>query len=119
MMSVNRKRLSKKEREGIHALFNGHCAYCGKIIRLNEMQVDHKIPLRKAGADELKNMFPACRSCNHYKATLTIEEFRKYLSRIHDRLVRDSVVYNVAERYGIVKYNPEPIVFYFEKGDQL
>ena len=53
MMSVNRKRLSKKEREGIHALFNGHCAYCGKIIRLNEMQVDHKIPLRKAGADEL------------------------------------------------------------------
>lgn len=118
-MDHRRKRLSKAERETIYAMYAGHCAYCGKIMRLNEMQVDHKIPLRKAGADELKNMFPACRSCNHYKATLTIEEFRKYLSRIHDRLVRDSVAYNVAERYGIVKYNPEPIVFYFEKGDQL
>ena len=49
MMSINRKRLSKKEREAIHAMFNCHCAYCGKIIRLAEMQVDHKIPLRKAG----------------------------------------------------------------------
>ena len=48
-MSINRKRLSKKEREAIHAMFEGHCTYCGKIIQLDEMQVDHKIPCEKVG----------------------------------------------------------------------
>ena len=114
-----RRKLTKPERQQIYDKCNGHCAYCGCKLEYKNMQVYHVIPLCRGGEDAMSNMLPSCRSCNHYKATLTIEEFRKYLSRIHDRLVRDSVAYNVAERYGIVKYNPEPIVFYFEKGDQL
>ena len=117
-MDHRRKRLSKAERETIYAMYAGHCAYCGEKLRLEDMQVDHMQPLRKGGLDELTNMAPACRSCNHYKATLTVEEFREYLSRIHDRLVRDSVAYRVAKRFGIVKYEPGPIVFYFEKGEK-
>lgn len=30
--------------------------------------------LRKGGADALDNMLPACRSCNHYKGSLTVEK---------------------------------------------
>ena len=116
MAESKRIRLSKADREAIYDMYAGHCAYCGEKITLKDMQVDHMQPLRKGGADELSNMVPACRSCNHYKSTLTVDQFREYLSRIHSRLLRDSVAYRVAERFGIVKYHPDPIVFYFEKG---
>lgn len=57
------------------------------------MQVDHAKPLRIGGEDDISNYLPACRSCNHYKATLDIEGFRDYLSKIHNRLMRDSIPY--------------------------
>lgn len=54
-------------------------------------------------------------NCNHYKATLDVEGFRKYLSEIHKRLMRDSIPYQVAERFGIVKYVSDDVKFYFEE----
>ena len=96
-------------------MYNGHCAYCGKQIELKDMQVDHAKPLIKGGEDEISNYMPSCRSCNHYKATLDVEGFRNYLSRIHKRLMRDSVAYQVAERFGIVKHISDDVKFYFEE----
>lgn len=49
------------------------------------------------------------------KATLDVEGFRKYLSKIHKRLMRDSIPYQVAERFGIVKHMSDNVKFYFEK----
>lgn len=111
---MKRRKLSKEERQEVYRMCNGHCAYCGKEIEYKDMQVDHIKPLKIGGEDELANMLPACRSCNHYKATLDIEGFRKYLSGIHKRLLRDSVAYQVAERFGIVKHNTDEIDFFFE-----
>lgn len=96
-------------------MYNGHCAYCGTEIAYKDMQVDHATPLRIGGADDISNYMPACRSCNHYKATLDVEGFRKYLSEIHKRLMRDSIPYQVAERFGIVKHMSDNVKFYFEK----
>lgn len=112
---MKRKRLSKEERISVYEKCGGRCAYCGCEIEYKDMQVDHVKPLRIGGADELCNMLPACRSCNHYKATLDVEGFRKYLSGIHKRLVRDSVAYQVAERFGVVNHISDEITFYFEK----
>lgn len=92
-----------------------HCAYCGTEIAYKDMQVDHATPLRIGGADDISNYMPACRSCNHYKATLDVEGFRRYLSEIHKRLMRDSIPYQVAERFGIVKYVSDDVKFYFEE----
>lgn len=118
-MSENkRRRLSTKERKQIYDMFNGHCAYCGTQIAFRGMQADHKIPLRIGGEDTLENMYPACRSCNHYKATLDIEGFRTYLEGIPKRLERDSIPYQVGHRFGIVKPNTEKVVFYFEKAGE-
>lgn len=111
---MKRHKLSKEERQKVYDKCNGYCAYCGTEIEYKDMQVDHVKPLRLGGSDNMDNMLPACRSCNHYKATLDVEGFRKYLSEIHKRLMRDSVPYQVAERFGIVKHNTDDVKFYFE-----
>lgn len=113
---MNHKKLSKEERMSIYKICNGRCAYCGCKIEYKDMQVDHVKPLRIGGTDEMSNMLPACRSCNHYKATLDVEGFRKYLSGMHKRLVRDSVAYQVAERFGIVNHVSDEVTFFFERG---
>lgn len=58
---------------------------------------------------------PSCGSCNRYKSTMDLENFRKQLQKIPDRLKRDVCTYNIALRYGMVQENREPIKFYFEK----
>lgn len=111
---MKRRKLNKKEREFVYNKYGGHCAYCGKEIEYKDMQVDHAKPLKTGGSDKMDNMLPACRSCNHYKATLDIEGFRKYLQGIHNRLLRDSVAYRAAERFGIVEHKTDKVKFYFE-----
>lgn len=110
-----RKSISKSTRTFVYRMYNGHCAYCGTEIAYKDMQVDHAIPLRIGGADDISNYMPACRSCNHYKHTLDIEGFREYLSGIHKRLQRDNVTYNIAERFGVVQHVTDDIVFYYEQ----
>ena len=113
-MEIKRRRLSAKERKYFYDMFKGRCAYCGASVTFRGMQIDHKIPLRINGKDEPENMFPACRSCNHYKATFDIEGFREYLSGIPKRLNRDCIAYQVGRRFEIVTENDKPIKFYFE-----
>lgn len=115
MGETKRRRLSAAERNRVFKMFDGHCAYCGtKLKNMGAMQADHKVPLALGGADTMENLFPACRSCNHYKHMLDVDGFRKYLSGIPRRLMRDSVAFGVAVRYGIVKPMGDGVTFYFE-----
>lgn len=61
------------------------CAYCGRFLTLNKMQVDHVIPVNKAksspkarrilkkkgiqNVNDLKNLVPSCSRCNEKKGT--------------------------------------------------
>lgn len=110
-----RRKLSKEERQQVYEKCNGHCAYCGCKLGYKDMQVDHMVPLRIGGADETSNMLPACRSCNHYKATLGVEGYRRYLAGIAHRLMRDSIPFQVAARFGIVRHTGDDVTFYFER----
>lgn len=65
--------------------------------------------------DVMSNYLPACRSCNHYKSTLSIERFRMCVERFPSVLMRDSVTYKNAVRFGLVVPNPHKVEFYFEK----
>lgn len=118
MTSAKRRKLTKAERVEIYQKTGGHCAYCGCELDLDAMQVDHVAPLNgwnEQGEDTLDNMLPACRSCNHYKSRSTLEGFRRMLEAMPDVLMRDSVTYKNAVRFGLVKPTPHKVTFYFER----
>lgn len=110
-----RRRIKPEERKLIYKKFNGHCAYCGKEIEYKDMQVDHIKPLRLGGEDNIDNMFPACRRCNHYKRGDSLEGFRSLIETIPPKLQRDNYIYRVGVDYGFFPIEPKKVIFYFEK----
>lgn len=118
---MNRKSITKAEREKVYRKYNGRCAYCGKEIEHKDMQVDHFVPLEgysQKGTNDFDNLMPSCRSCNHYKRANSLEGWRKMIESIPDKLERDSYIYRVALDYGLVQANPHKVKFYFEECEQ-
>ena len=110
-----RKKLNKAQRQQVYGKCNGRCAYCGHGLEYRDMQVDHMTPLKIGGADEISNMLPACRSCNHYKHTLTVEQFRQEIGKAPNRLMRYDTTYRLAVRFGLLELKRKPVTFYFEQ----
>lgn len=111
--------INKKIREAVYQKYNGHCAYCGREISYKDMQVDHFKPLRalepdNKNANDISNLMPACRMCNHYKRANSLEVFRKYIYEIPSKL-RNDYIYKIGVAYGNVIENEKPIEFLFEK----
>ena len=115
-MKINRKQVYEK--------CNSHCAYCGKEIKIKQMQVDHIIPQSRFhqfankvdyDADDIQNLNPACRVCNYWKHNFTVKEFRYEISMQTKRLTRDSGKFRFALKYRVVEITNSPIVFYFER----
>ena len=109
----------KIDRQAVYNKYRGHCAYCGKIITIKEMQVDHIVPKARgwkvADVNDYSNLMPSCSSCNRYKSNHSLEGFRKkYLGMLHARLAKQFTV-KIAMDYGIVKLQKWDRVFYFEK----
>ena len=109
-MSVQNKALQEK----IYKAYDGRCAYCGRRIEYEDMQVDHLIPQRNGGTDSFDNLMPSCRLCNHYKRAHSLTTFRKMIEEIPDKL-QDRYIYKVGLAYGNVREFRKEIVFYFEK----
>lgn len=118
-----RKTIPKKVRLEVYEKYDKHCAYCGKLLEYKDMQVDHLIPVqrerfKKYSEEEIecfKNYMPACRRCNHYKRSSSLEAFRKMIEEIPTKLYRDNYIYKVGLDYGIVSAKDKPkIKFYFE-----
>lgn len=113
----NAMALTRKIREQVYAKYDGHCAYCGREIAYQDMQVDHFIPKRgwnECGTDDLENLMPSCRMCNHYKRAHSLETFRRYIAEIPGKL-HQNYIYKVGLVYGNVTEHPKPIRFYFEE----
>lgn len=111
---------SKATRQVVYEKYNGRCAYCGREIAYKDMQVDHYIPKRgynESGSDDISNLMPSCRMCNHYKRANSLETFRRYIQEI-PRKLKENYIYKVGMVYGNVIENKKPIVFYFEKVEE-
>ena len=109
--------MNKKIREAVYNKYNGHCAYCGRLIEYKDMQVDHFIPKRngeKETVDDFENLMPACRSCNHYKRAHDLETFRRYIEEIPDKL-SDNYIYKIGVLFGLIEEKRQSVKFYFEK----
>ena len=126
--------ISKEDRKIVFNKYNGHCAYCGEVLKFERMQVDHIIPqylfvthiknkfripeflthLKEEDVDHIDNLMPTCASCNNWKRTFNIELFRSEIQEQVNRLNKTSANYRLAKRYGLVKEIKNPVTFYFE-----
>ncbi len=112
-----RKALSKDMRRKVYAMYGGHCAYCGREIDIKEMQVDHVQAVYLGGKDELANYRPACRQCNFYKSTMSVEGLREQLGLIVGRLEK-FFTFRLALAYGLIRLTGRSVKFYFEEYDR-
>ena len=116
--------MKKEQRLQVYRKYDGHCAYCGRTIKYEEMQVDHihsKYRGRwcdkstKEELDCLENFNLSCRMCNFRKGVLTIEQFR---AEIANQAATEMKRFQarMSEAYGLIENHPErKVKFYFEK----
>lgn len=106
--------MKKQKRIEVYNKYQGHCSYCGKEIEYKDMQVDHIQSKRMGGTDDMSNLNPSCRRCNHYKRANSLEAFRELMLTLHER-IRKQYINKVAEDYGVINVNAWDGEFYFEE----
>ena len=123
--------MKKETRIKVHKKFSGRCSYCGKEIEYKAMQVDHLFPkclghqygdryyrerynLKGDTVDSFENLMPSCRRCNHYKRSYKLEDFRRMIKTLNDRLFENYIA-KVALDFGTVKIAEWDGKFYFER----
>lgn len=57
-----------------HVLAEPICAYCGGLATV----IDHILPIALGGTNDLANLTPACRDCNHEKHAMTVDEWKTW-----------------------------------------
>jgi len=121
------KPIPKKIRIFLYDKYHHRCAYCGCPLGYKDMQIDH-VESVYANTDfhhtmsdqemyDSENLLPACRQCNFYKSTMTVEQFRNRLSTTLMNNLRNNFNYKLAVKHGLVEENIHPIKFYFEQCD--
>jgi len=121
----------KENRTTVYLKYKGHCAYCGREIKIEEMQIDHLTPkclghfyksnvmkesvnAKGDNVNSFENQMPSCRRCNHYKLAYRLEDFRNLMKSLHER-ISQNYINKVALDFGIMELKPFDGTFYFEK----
>lgn len=102
------------DRQQVIEKYNNHCAYCGCDITLKTMQVDHKKAKAYGGTDDIENLMPSCRLCNHYKRANSIDTFRRYILDMLRKLEK-VYIFRVATKYEMINWREWDGRFYFER----
>lgn len=86
--------INKKTREIVRLKYDNKCAYTGTEL-LSDWQVDHIEPiLRNNWTDKamldiiyhIDNLIPTQRIINHYKRSMGLQQFRRYMMSFHLRI---------------------------------
>ena len=59
----------------------GVCHYCGAVVGLRALTMDHVVPLVRGGRSVRGNTVPACKDCNSMKQSLLLWEWEAYIAR--------------------------------------
>jgi len=100
-------------RQQVLEKYNNRCAYCGHDLTLKTMQVDHKQSKHTGGTDNIDNLMPSCRLCNHYKRAQSIEAFRVCVQGMLRKLEK-IYIFKVAQKYDMINWRGWDGRFYFE-----
>lgn len=128
-----KKKKQKIDRDKIKKKFNNRCAYCGEKLT-DTWNVDHIIPksnfkktilengqpaflkhLKISDVNHEDNLFPSCPSCNRYKDSYSLRQFRKELGELTRRLNERTTIYRIAKRFNLIREKNIKVEFYFEK----
>jgi predicted restriction endonuclease len=110
------------KRDKVFEKFNGKCAYCGCDLQ-KVWHIDHLLPLvrnpftgepQHPERNKLDNLMPSCPSCNNYKHSHSIEEFRRLISELRNQLMR-SAQYKISLRYGLIHEVEKDVKFHYEE----
>lgn len=123
--------VSVRIRKQIWRKCDGHCAYCGKPVEFkgpDGFQVDHLHPTywkwddEKCkeqnvirGSDDYENLMPACRRCNRWKTEDDVETFRSNIIKQVAIMELEVNGFRLLTDYKVVKVDPTPVVFYYER----
>lgn len=55
------------------------CLYCKVWVVIQDLELDHFVPLARGGANTLDNLACSCHKCNQRKGALTGEEYARVL----------------------------------------
>ena len=113
-MTKNRESRSARRMRIRKSVWNktyGVCAHCGKKVKTAEWTIDHYIPKKYAGRDDLRNLMPLCQRCNVKKDDSIIcpASFYKYVIQ---ELIRECDDYKEEWR----KENPDTVLKLQRKG---
>lgn len=130
-MGTNEKRktMLQKNREMVYAKYDGHCAYCGCKLELEETEVSYIKAYRMYSHDcrdqvlfrlnDFDNLMPSCKMCNFYKGDRDVEYLRNYLQgKTVERMQRPSE-YKLALKYGLIEEHIHPIRFFYETEENI
>jgi len=62
--------------------YGSECPYCGCVLNVNNMSLDHITPIARNGNNIEKNIQVTCKVCNRRKGRLTDKEYRELLKLI-------------------------------------
>lgn len=131
--------LTAKQRQALRSIFGGRCAYCGCELPEKGWHADHvepvgritdyttvegKFKLIRTGEvscpenERTDNYYPACAPCNLFKASYSVEGFRRTIANQVTRARETSVNFRTAERFGLIQSTEQPVVFWFERYSQ-
>lgn len=95
---------------------NGKCWYCGcQTIPWKSFCINHFVPIKSGGGNDLPNLVPCCRRCNTTKASLILSEFRRQTEdRIQDK-TRKAIATLENNGVKVASVESSSYVFCFEK----
>ena len=76
----DKSRELRRSRWWQNRLAQGVCHWCGEKYPVEELTMDHVIPLSRGGKASRNNVVPACKQCNSNKKYLLPIEWEQYLN---------------------------------------
>jgi len=61
---------------------SGTCYYCNENVGINNLTMDHVVPLSKGGRSSKDNLVPCCKKCNNRKKTSLPIEWQEYMDTL-------------------------------------
>lgn len=63
-------------------LAKGECYYCGNHFSVDELTMDHVVPISRGGKSSKGNLVTACKDCNNKKKNMLTMEWIEYLDNL-------------------------------------